>query len=448
VGTLTLINADRALNPYEGYAWGEIGVWLWTEGTPSGSATPVITGLCSQPVYSKQEDAVQDVKVTLYDYSIEASKALQTHVYAGTNGDPGVLYESTADGAKGALKPLAFGNLVDAQIPPPLVNAGEQAYQLHDGAIEGHEALFDRGDDFGLVDSGDLAGAAFDAAAPAAAHYVTDLGRGLVKFNSTPVGQFTVGFKGDASDGYVETPGPVLARLMTRAGIPAGRIGGTLAVLASAAVVGFYAAEQTTLAAAIGLVAPAASAAVLPDRYGVWQAIAFGPPAATPDVAIGETQVLNCTADDAAPAPVGEVKIGWGRIWKTFGATELAPALLGTDAQTRLAAEYRYATVASDTVKARFPRTWSTVTVDTALRNEADAIALASSLSSLLALKDDGKPRRFWRVTVEIDTALAQQLGQTVQFTYPRQGLSGNFLLVGEEPLRPRRSQAIWTLWG
>jgi hypothetical protein len=88
------------------------------------------------------------------------------------------------------------------------------------------------------------------------------------------------------------------------------------------------------------------------------------------------------------------------------------------------------------------------VTLQTALRSKADAEALAALIKVLFALKDDGRPRRFWRLTVPLETALACTLGETVQVTYPRRGLAGNYLLVGEEPLRPRRNQAVMTVWG
>ncbi|MEW5687425.1 MAG: hypothetical protein AB1942_21115 [Pseudomonadota bacterium] len=447
VGALTLSNADRALSPYEGHAWGEITVLRWIEGTPSASAAVILRGLCAQPAYPPAAGRPAQVRVALGDYSAEASNPVQPTLYAGSNSET-VLYEGTAEALKDTPKPLAFGDLRQAHIPAPQVNAAEQAHQLHDGQVQGEVALFDRGDAFGLVDDGDLAGAAFDAATPAAAHSVTDLGRGLVKFNGAPIGQFTVGFKGDAAGGYVETAGPVLERLLLRAKILPGRIGASVGALAAPAVIGFYADAVTRLEDALAFVAAGAPAAVLPDREGVWQAIAFGPPAADADFALGDHQVIACSADETSPAPVGEVRIGWGRIWRTFTAAELAAELVGADAQARLAAEYRWAKAEDVVVKQRFAGTARTVEVLTALRELAPAEALAAKLLSLFGLKADGRPRRFWRVTVPVEVLLAHKLGETCAFTYAPEGISGHFLLVGEEPLRPSRDQGVWTLWG
>jgi hypothetical protein len=166
------------------------------------------------------------------------------------------------------------------------------------------------------------------------------------------------------------------------------------------------------------------------------------------DVAIAADQVVALAPDDTAPLPVGEVRVGWGRIWTTFAGTSLAPALVGTTSQERLASEYRWAKAADARVKARLPSTWRTVEIQTALRNEADAIALANSLMALFGLRLDGRPRLGWRVTVERSLALSAQLGQAVRLTYPPKAIDDTFLLIGEELLRPRRDQAIWTLWG
>jgi hypothetical protein len=448
VGALTLANADHALDAYEGWAWGAITVRLWTSGQTFAQGRLVLAGLCAQPAFAFGSDAPAQVKVALYDYGREASKALQPTLYAGSNGVAGALYEGTADDRKGAPKPLAFGDLRTAHLPVPLVNAAEQAHQLHDGPVDGSITLHDRGDDAGLVADGNLAGAAFDAANPAAAHWVSDRGRGLFKMNATPVGQLTAGCKGDATGGYVETAGPILARLLARAGVPGARIGAGLAALPAPAVIGAWFGEPTTLTEALRFVAAGAPAAVLPDREGVWQAYPWGPPAATPDAEISALDIIACASDPPQTAPIGEVRVGWGRIWRTFEGEALAPDLVGTAEQARLASEYRWAVSADETVKARYPDTWRTVEIPTALRMEAPALALAAALRSLLGLKADGRPRRAWRLTLPIETVLAVRLGATVAVDAPAYGLAGNHLVIGEEPLRPRRTQGVLTVWG
>ncbi|MFN3513464.1 MAG: hypothetical protein ACK41C_10485 [Phenylobacterium sp.] len=443
-GTLQLVNTDHALDAYQAFAWGEIRIWRWTEGTPFSAAVSMLKGLCGLA----EVDAT--VRVPLYDYRAELEKAIQETLYAGGNGVGGVLYEGVAGGLKGRPKPLALGDLTGAHIPGPQVNAGQRVHQLHDGPIQGNVQIFDGGVDAGYAAQGDLSGAAFDGATPAAASYRTDIGRGLVKINGAPVLGLTFGCKGDKAGGtYVETPGPVLARLLAKGGVPAERIGASVPGLASASVVGVFASEPVNAMDLAAFVGRSALAAVLPDREGVWQAIPFAPPAETADFALAFDQIVDFRPEPA-PAPVGEIRVGWGRIYTTFSRTELKASVRDTDDEERLAAEYRYAVVADEGVKARFPKAWATVTIDTALRTEAAAEALAEALRGIVGLRPDGAPRRMWKAPiVNDDAALAVHLGATVAVDYPPLGVAENFLLVARDLFRPqRRDQAVWTLWG
>lgn len=447
-GEMVLVNADRALDVYQTYAWGEMRVERWVEGTPRSAAVPINRALCAQPAFPVTTREPGRVRVPIYDYRMELEKPLQTTTYAGTNGTGGALYEGTVDGLKGRRKPLAFGNLVDAHVPAPQVNAGVLAYQPHDGPVAGPIAIFDRGAPAGFISAGDATGAAFDAAAPAAARFVTDLSRGLVKWNGQTVGQVAFGLKGSSGGGYVETVGPIVARLLARAGVPAGRIAPGVAGLASPAVVGAWF-ESEDARSAVGWLARSSPAAVLPDRLGVWDAYGFGPPAAAADHRIEADEILDIEDDGSAPAPAGEIRVGWGRVWAGYRQADLAPGLTGTEAVERLTSEYRWIAVDDAVVKARHPRTWRRIEITTALRSGPDAEALAATLKGLFGLSASGEPRRMRRVTIELTPErLAARLGQTVELVAPDLGAAGLYLLLGEEPLKPRRDQMIWTLWG
>ena len=447
-GEMVLVNADRALDVYQAYAWGELRVVRWTEGTPRAAAVGVMSGLCGQPGFPVTTREPGRVRVPIYDFRAELEKPLQAATYAGTNGTGGVLYEGSADTLKGRRKPVAFGDLTEAHVPAPEVNAAVRAYQLHDGAVSGPISIFDRGAPAGFISDGNKVGAAFDAHMPVAAHSVTDIGRGLVKWNGQTVGQVAFGLKGASGGGYVETTGPVLARILAMAGVPGGRIGAGLAGLASAAKVGAWF-QNEDARTALGWVARSAPAAVLPDRFGVWDAYLFGPPAAVADHVVQADEILDIEEDATAPAPAGEIRVGWGRIWASYRQGDLAPGLTGTEAVERLTAEYRWATIEDAVVKARHPRTWRTIEITTALRARAEAEALAATLKALFGLSPAGEPRRMRRVTVELtDARLAARLGQTVDLQAAELGAAGRYLLLGEEPMRPRRDLVIWTLWG
>lgn len=449
VGEMRLANADRGLDAYRPYAWGELRVYRWTEGAAFAAAELVFKGLSGRPGGGLSSSKPGQISVALYDYRQELEGVLQTDTYAGTNGVSGELYEGEADGLKGRPKPLAWGRLDDAHLPAPQVNGALLAHQLHAGQISGSVEIFDRGDAAGFADQGALVGAAFDSFSPSAASWCRDLTRGLLKINGDPAGTLTFGCRGDSAGGYVETTGPVLRRMLLKAGVPAGRISASVAAFTSAAPVGAWFGQSISGRDAVGWVARSGLAALLPDRQGIWSALALAPPAAVADHVIAADEVVDIETDDVAPAPVGEVRIGWGRIWTTFKGNDLAAALRGTSAEARLAEEYRWAVGDDVVTKARFPRTFRTLEITTALREEADAVALAAELMDLFGLRPDGQARTFWRVQVELSSdRLALPLGKTVQLTYPAAGVDDRFVFIGEEPMRPRRDLAIWTLWG
>ncbi|PHY20819.1 hypothetical protein [Caulobacter sp. BP25] len=449
VGSMSLSNGDGGLDAYRGHLWRTIRIWRWTEGQPFSTASRLLSGLATPPEYDDSTSSSASVSVSLYDYSVELDRDIQPTVYSGGNGTGGVLYEGAADGLKGRPKPLGFGRLTDAHIPAPQVNAAVLAYQLHDAAISGGVQIFDRGSPAGYAAQPDRAGSVFDAYTPPAAGSVTDLGRGLLKINGDPVGKLTFGFQGESAGGYVETVGPILARILARAGVPADRIGASIGALSAPAPVGLWVGDTTSAAAIVAKLARSAGAAVLPDRQGVWQAFKFAAPAASPAFEIGADQVVRLSADNAGVAPAGVVRIGWGQVYTTFTTSELLPALVKTTTAERLATEYRYAVAEDATVKSRLPTTWRTIEIDTALRLEADAQALANDLRALFGLRADGAPRRQWKVVLEMTPeALAMSLGATVRLVYPPRGIDGLYLLVGEEPMRPSRDLMTWTLWG
>ncbi len=451
VGVAVLANADRGLDAYQGHVWGEMRISRWIEGEDSATAVRLFTGLCEMPTFGSSDGTPGRIQVALFDHRAELDKPLQSVTFTGGNNGTTVLYEGLPDGLKGRSKPLAYGNLLDAHIPAPQVNAGIRAYQLHDGAIDGGEQIFDRGDAAGIPDGGNLAGSAFDTTNPTPApRYVTDIARGLLRMNAAPVGTVAFGFKGSSSPTYVETAGPIIARLLAKAGVPAGRISSAIGALASTAVVGAWSADGADTADLVYWLAASVSAALLPDRQGVWTVLPIAPPKTTADFTVVEDEIIRGPlADSAAPPPVAEFKVGWGRIWTTYRGTELAAALANTAAAERLAQEYRWARIEDATLKARLPSTWRTVELPTALRSEADANALAASLKALFGLRPDGSPRRQWKVTVRLDdAALGRSLGDTVRLVAPSKGIDDNFLLIAEEQLRPSRDCMTWTLWG
>lgn len=465
VGTMALANADRALDAYQGHVWGEVRVWRWTEGQSFASARRLLTGpAAGTPAFDVRSGAAGRVRLDLYDYRLELQRPVQTQAYAGTTKDPGGPILEGGVTLKGVLKPLAFGNLLNAQITYAPVQESPVIYKLHDGPIRLPADLyavqiFDRGR-YAYLDFGPGATNGDASYSVPALEYVTDYTLpvstfatwaplALARYNANLVGTVAFGFLGDASGGYTENPGPIIARILGRLGVPGGRIGGSVSGSGGAVVVGAFVQDSTSAGEMIAPLARAGRLAVLPDRNGVWQAVTLAAPAGAASYTIAAGDVIALEADDAGAAGAGEFVVGYDRVWTTYRRGDLSPELWDTDEEARLAETWRWARASDDAYKARFPVTWRSIRIETALRNRGDAEALAAALKGLFGLRGDGRPRRQWRVTLEMtDAVLDVPLGATVGLTAPQFGIDDRFVLIGEEPLRPRRDLIVWTLWG
>jgi len=459
VGVLILANADRGLDLYQGHIWGDVRVWRWIFGAPFNTARALLTGQAAgSPVYDVQSSRAGRVRLTLFDQRLELEKPLQSNTYGGLNDGETVRYDGDAS-IRGKPKPLAYGRLLDAHIPAVQVNHAVGAVQLHENAITGAEynsglmQFFDRGGDAGLEYGGDtsaLDDIYFDENLILGENFVYQSARrGLLKFNANPVGSIALGYRGALIDGvYVETPGPIIRAILERMQIPEARIGASLTAVACDCVIGAFASDPLTAREFVGWIASAGPLAVLPDRGGTWQAVLLRPPGETADLTLTADEVLSLEADESQPLIGGEFAVGWDRLWTTYRRDNLQVELLDTPQETRLAEAYRYAVVEDADFKARSP-SWRKMKIDTPLRLEADAAALAATLKTLFGLRADGRPRRIWRVVIEMtNEVLDVELGATVALETPMWGVADRFLLIGEEPLRPRRDQITWTLWG
>lgn len=463
VGLMSLANADRALDVYQGWVWGEVRVWRWTYGTPFAAAARLMTGpAAGAPTYSVQSTRPGRVVLTLFDYRLELERPLQSNAYSGANDGVAVFYEG-AIGIKGRLKPIALGDLMTAHVPAVPINQSFGAYQLHDGRMQnavdgGHYfKVFDRGYDADYVLGGDLSDSpglepTFPTIGLSPAHVYWFTRLGLFKFNGQPVGQVAFGVMGASPGPGLAAPttaGPLVAWVLAKAGVPAERIDASIPDYPSTAVLGAYATDAISAWDMVGWLARSAAMAVLPDRLGQWKALTFAPPAAVAIHSLGSADILQLEADEGVGLGAGEFSVGYDRVWTTYRRDNLFHALHDTPEETRLATEYRYTLDEDDGYKARHPGSWSKLKIETALRRQSDAEALTQTLKGLFGLRPDGRPRRAWRITLEMtDDVLAVQLGATVEVDAPEWGVGDRYILIAEEPMRPRRDLIIWTVWG
>ncbi|MNU42675.1 hypothetical protein D3C71_314400 [compost metagenome] len=466
VGSMTLANADRTLDVYQGHVWGEVRVWRWTYGTAFSTAVALLSGpAAGTPAFEMRGSAPSRVRLTMFDYRLELEQPLQSEAFAGNNDGEDVLYEGSL-AVKGRLKPVALGNLLAAHIPGVPVNQEIGAYMLHAGRVRrvggstgAPLQVFDRGADGGFALGGDLSDGPLEPTFPevslSPAHIYALSRLGLMKFNGQPVGTVAFGFLGAApggasgDQGYRETPGPIAHRVLELAGVPAERIDASIAAAPSTAVIGHYVDQPATGREVLGLIARSGMMAILPNRQGVWSAVSIGPPAAEAAYVIAADELLSLETDESIGVGAGEFSVGYDRIWTTYRRDNLLVDLHGTPDEIRLGSEYRFTFLEDAAFKARHPSAWRKLRIETAIRNVADAEAMTQTLRDLFGLRPDGRTRRAWRVVIPFtEAAAAIDLGETIGLPASDFGVDDRFLLIGEELLRPRRDQITWTLWG
>jgi hypothetical protein len=237
---LVLSNSGGALNAYRGWAFRAVRVW-WGDAVQAAGPRrfanfrPMLDGRAETPRWAASATQASRLEVPVYDRRRDLEADIQPVTFAGDNvGDAG--YEGGPEDLKDRPKPLSLGDLSTANIPIIWVNPASQTAQVHDGEIQGWPAIYDRGDDAGLVDDGDLSGGAFDAAAPDVGHTVTDLGRGLLRANQSFGGVVTAGILGAVDlvpgAGYLDTAPALIEALISRAD-PSAVIGASFATLTS-----------------------------------------------------------------------------------------------------------------------------------------------------------------------------------------------------------------------
>lgn len=451
-GAMELANADRALDVWQGHSWRDIRVWRWTEGTGFDQALPLLSGLCLPPGYGYSSNEPARVKVYLADAWQSLRKPLQEDLYEGGNDGVSVFYDGTPAGLAGSPKPLAFGNLTDAHLPAPQVNAQLQAYQVRQGGEAqggwgpGQLDLYDRGAPAGYSYEGNFGLSAFRTRALAPSGYCTHRAGGLVRIEGQPVGALTFGLIAPLN----ANQSAILSALLSLAGVAPAQIDASVTP-GSVPDIGVFYGEPVQASEAISHLARSTGRSLSPGRDGIWRARELAPPSETADYEIPPADVISVATDDSAPDPAGEIRVGYGRIYRTFNETDIAPSLRGDAEEERLANAYRWVTVEDSAAKAAYPDNWRRMEIATALRQKADAEALASTLAALFGLPASGRRRRAWRVTTELTEerlTISQQLGATIALNWPQAGIEGHFLLIAEELMRPSRDQIIWTLWG
>lgn len=388
--------------------------------------------------------------IRLSDRTALLDLPLQDTRYAGTNsGAPLAGVEGVAGDIKGQEKPLCWGRC--RQVPAVLVNTFYRTYQIHDGAVQAIDAVYDRGAalTFG-ANRADVA--ALHAATIAPGSYDTCTALGLFRLGDAAVGRVTADVRGDASGtGYVDRAGAVMRRILeAKCGIPTAQIDtASFSALDTAAnyELGLFVGSATTRRAAIEALAASVGAYALPDRTGTWTTGQLVAPVASTTVEISDDEATDirreATRDPGRGVPVWRVTLRWGRNWTTFTASDLVAVSGSFTEATRneRVREWRSAVASDSSVQTKHLRA-ATLEYDTLLVNEADAAAEATRRLNLHKVRRD-----YLRVPVALtDEVAALDLLDELKLDTTVAGLAGRqFAILG---LVSEDQTVTLELWG
>jgi hypothetical protein len=429
VGDIVLNNADQGLAYLRdlGIDGRDVVVRVGPEGAayPSGYTT-FLTGTAEQA-----EVGAATATIRLRDKLAVLAQPLQETLYAGSNSLPSGA-EGTADDLEGKPKPILLGRRY--HLEPVLVNTALLIYQIHDGPMHAVDAVYDKG--VALTASGsDRANlAALEAATVAAGQYDTCLALGLIRLGASATGKVTADARGDATGSYVDKPGELVQRILTRfCGYSTGDLDAASFTTLNAAAndeCGVHFTSAVTRQAAIDAVLACCGGFLAPTRAGLWQVGQLLAPSGTPDHELTDVEILRldsaATRDDGAGVPAWRVKLRY-KPTATFSASDIAGGVSEAE-RARLLQPWREA-IAVDAATRTKHLLATEMTVETHLTKELEAALEAVRLLSLHKVRRDFVQADVWLSEAQA----AIELNDVVSLTTDRLGYSAgrDFRVVG-----------------
>ena len=428
-GSLRIVNGDGALDELTSMSWRGRKVKIYT-GTQDFTFDQF--ELIFDGVSAGIEVDDTHITINLSDQSYLLDRLLESNLYAGT-GD----YEGFED-LKGNPKPLAYGHLFN--IEPVLIDSGRLIYQIHDGSIQGVQAVRDRGVPLTFnEDTTDLLNNA-----PDAGQYNTDLSRGLIRMGSTPDGIITVDAQGENQGGFVETAGLIMVRILkTRMGVNA--LGDELinegAFATLDAESGVYITTETMASNLLDRVINPFGGYWSFTRKGVLTAGILSTPT------LEEYTITEDLIDFDGVELVGVFPAVWKQRvgYKPVGVTQNSDDLAGSTSSTireLVSEEYRYLTSELRSVRSADKNAVDRTDFLPAYE-EADAQVVLDRLVALFSVE-----RRLYRVSIR-NMLFRLYLGSVVKLKYPRFALDEGklFIVIGFSE-DAETDTTILELWG
>ena len=394
--------------------------------------------------------AGRDVAVLEIDdnaWSLE--KPAQDRFYAGDWPDNQLTLEGD-ESLRGRPKPQSYGRALN--IPAVLVNPTLNVWQVHDGIMQGVDAVYDLGIAFTFA--GDFPDIRDAAAAPPAGCFTTQASGGYFRLAGAPQGAVTADVRGDAAGGaFLATAAGIAFRcLRDRWGWADDAIDTLSFSLTAGAAAGDVGLHLSTEEISRAAVLDALFAGI-----GGWWGIAgnglmtagiLEAPAASAKAAIAESELIDLAMLEV-PAEIDpaiwRVRVGYRPNWSPLSPADISP-LLASEDPARWAWLQRERLYAAPLTKPELLNAHAAakeITFDSLFVNESDAQGLAARLLALYG----GRVR-----LASARTPLAVErlkLGWTVNVTHSRYGLSQgrNAVVVGIGIDAQARERSIDFLW-
>jgi hypothetical protein len=366
------------------------------------------------------------VRLRIESLAARLHDRLQTSVYTGTGGSEGT------DSMAGRTRPTAFGRC--SNVPAQLVDPALLIYQVHSGAMELVEEVYDSGAS-GFVVAGDhLTYAALEGATLPLGSYATSLSTGYIRLANIPVGAVTAdirGHKDETSGNYVETTADIIRTILRDYGGLTNSLIDNVSFNAAAALqpadVGLFlpSGDQSSVVDVIGQLAFGIGAFVGQDRSGLFRIQRLDAPSMS---------TVHWAFTDRDIIGIERLSLPYGVPWKSWGVgyavnwTLQADAdLAGSVTQERrqfLEQDRRYAFVSDANIALFHANSRGAPLREAFFVNQADAEAEANRLIALY-----GYGRALYRIVVK-NVLFSVEIGQTVHVTYARWNLTSGKLFV------------------
>lgn len=388
-GTISLANADEVLSPLLDYGFDgrPLTVWIGKQDAAfPGGFTRFFSGTVEQAV--AEDDAIV---LRIRDQLQILRQPFSEVRYAGTNVLPNGV-EGTADDIANQVKPHTYGRCYE--VPGVLVNSALQIWQVHNGAVQAIDAVYDRGIAYTFgTNHANLA--ALQAATVTEGTYHTCLSLGLYRLGVTPIGPVTADVRGDNSGGYVNRVGAIVQRmLVNQCGVSLSDIDtATFTTLDALAPyeVGIHVSGEQTRLSVIDQLLVSVGAWLVPTRLGTWTIGRLVAPTGTAAATFTSDQIYKLTkrptGDDARGVPIKQVVLRYRKNWQQFRAADISGAV-SSERKLILENEWRTTTADDPSVVVKHLQA-EKLERDCLFVNKADADAEAARLLALHGVRRD-----------------------------------------------------------